>query len=209
MEPAEKAYRVRLSAARTLCSCSSTSAFLLFSSESMQLEVSNLFSFSMLRWCSFLIALSGSVFVASLPVVCGLTSGCCRDDLISVRICWSYSLMWHYKSAAVDKHISFSPFCFVLFYLSTERRKMMLNVEGKLKKPTLSLYLAVFTLTLPLCRRRQQSSSHNSRYLYVGGGGYSLSQLPLGKKWEDCAYHCSPQPLQTCMPPALINQHLP
>lgn len=61
--------------------------------------------------------------VAPLPVVCGLTPGCWRDDLIPVRICWSYSIMRHPKSAAVDKHISLSTFYFMLFYLSAERNR--------------------------------------------------------------------------------------
>lgn len=138
------AYWVLLSAVRTLCPCSFSTVFLLFSSESLPLEVSNLCSFSIkptspcywsrLRRRSFLSTLSGSALLltaAPLPVVCGLTSGRRRDDLISVRICWSFSIMWRHKSAAVDKHISFSPFCLVLFYLSTERRQMILNVGGK------------------------------------------------------------------------------
>lgn len=192
------AYWVCLSALRTLCPCSFSTAFLLFSSESLPLEVTNLFSFSIkptslcywsrLRRRSFLIALSGSVLLftaALLPVVCGLTSGRCRDDLISVRICWSFSIMWRHKSAAVDKHISFSPFCLVQFYLSTERRQMILNVETQKeseKKEILlsAVHLVVSTLTLSPCRRPQQSSSHLSMWRW------GLEPLPAA---ACCAAH--------------------
>lgn len=130
------AHRVHLSAVRTLCPCSPRTAFPLLLSQSLQLEVFDLFSFSIKlssqcqclwsRQCWFLITLSGAVLlftVAPLPVVCGFTPGCWRDDLIPVRICWSYSIMQHPKSAAVHKHISLSTFYFMLFYLSGERNR--------------------------------------------------------------------------------------
>lgn len=142
--------------------------FPLLLSQSLQLEVFDLFSFSIKptsrccwSWsqrCSSLITLSGCVLlytVVPLPVVCGLTPGCCRDDLIPVRICWSYSIMRHPKSATVDKRISLPIFLFSALLLVDKK------VQDKYSNILLSAgHIAVSTLTLPLCRRHQQCSSH-------------------------------------------------